>query len=431
MTRWFLTTLALTCHVALSHVGHAQQVVGPQAYPSAPYGGQAFGPDGFPVAPELIPSPRDRGFLYDTDSQIDLDIRETLERSWVRMEYLNWDVTNPGRVFLGAPLAGFDLQGAYPNGSGQAGPGTTPPYSSAAFPVQDPFGTRSGVYGFVPDLGSVDWGHVNGLRGTIGIPLRPFTFEGSAWTMAHRDFNQHFEPELFIVNGTLVQTLIPVVTLFNNGALSNNAMVAFDASYDARVGINLFGADTNLVMNPLQPGNPIQVQPLVGLKYIQYKNDLNITGADLVNGTAPAIGSVAENNNFGPQVGLRFSYDSKWLSISADPKFAFGINRHTDAVSSSQLFSPTEADRTVQEEETSFAPIFDFNVNGRIHMSQHFSIFVSYNFLAIGRQSTSWENIYYNAPPNPLTDGSALGLNVTKKSVIAHGITVGGELRFR
>ena len=148
-------------------------------------------------------------------------------------------------------------------------------------------------------------------------------------------------------------------------------------------------------------------------------------------GVSPAIGSVAENNNFGPQVGLRFSYDTKWVSFSADPKFAFGINRHIDTVSSSQLYTLTELDKRVQEENTSFAPIFDFNVNARVHMSQHFSVFVSYNFLAIGRQSTSWENVYYNSPPNPLTDPSAIGLNVTKKSVIAHGITVGGELRFR
>lgn len=419
MTRWFLTTLALTCHVALAQIGYAQQVVGPQAYPSAPYGGQAFGPNGFPVDPELLPAPRDRGFLYDTDSQLDLDIRETLERTWIRMEYLNWDVTNPGQVYLGAPLANFDYQGDFPP-INQTNPGTN------AFPVQDPVQTRANVYGFVPDLGEVDWGHVNGLRGTIGIPLRPFTFEGSAWTLAHRDSNQHIEP---LLSGGL--TLIPVVSLFNNGVLSNNAMIPFDSFYDARVGINMFGADTNLVMNPIQPGNPIQVQPLVGLKYIQYKNNLSITGADIESGVSPAIGSVAENNNFGPQVGLRFSYDTKWVSFSADPKFAFGINRHIDTVSSSQLYTLTELDKRVQEENTSFAPIFDFNVNARVHMSQHFSVFVSYNFLAIGRQSTSWENVYYNSPPNPLTDPSAIGLNVTKKSVIAHGITVGGELRFR
>jgi len=404
MTRWLLTTLALACHIALSSTGHAQPPAGPPAYSPG-----AFGPDGFPIAPELIPSPRDRGFLYDTDSQLDLDLRETLERSWIRLEYLNWDVTKPSPVTLGAPMLSND----------PAGP----------FPVVDPFGFRPSTLGFVPNLAGFDFPHNNGIRGTVGISLRPFTFEGSAWYLGQGRDSLHIDP----VEPTPLDPFftIPVISLFNNGALSNQVMIPFGTSFDASIGINMFGADTNLLLNPMQPGNPIQVQPLVGLKYIQYKNDLRISGSDITLGTSPSISSVAENNNFGPQVGLRFSYDTKWVSFSADPKFAFGINRHIDSLSSSQLFSPTELDRTLQEEKTSFAPIFDLGVNARIHMSQHLSVFVSYNFLAIGRQSTSWENIYYNAPPNPLTDPSALGLNITKKSVIAHGITVGGELRFR
>ncbi len=405
MTRWLLTTLVLACLVTSTQPGHAQE---------------AFGPSGFPVDPELLPPLRDRGFLYDVDSQFDLDVRETVERSWIRLEYLNWSVTDPGDVYLGAPLATFDRQGSFPTGVPVPNPGTS------AFPVNDAFGARPGFFGFVPDLGDIRFQNNNGIRGTIGVPLQPFTFEGSAWYLGQDKQRLHFDP--VSLGG---QILIPTITYYNNGVLSNNSMTPFDSSYDAVVDVNLFGADTNLVLNPIQPGNPIQVQPLVGLKYLSYRNSLTISGVDVANGSNPVLGSSSENNTFGPQFGLRFSYDTKWVSFSFDPKVTFGINRHIDSVHSEQLFTSTELPKTVQEENTSFSPIFDMGVTSRVHLGPHLSVFVSYNLMAIGNQSTSWESIYYNAPAAPLTDPSAIDLDVRKKAVVTHGITIGGELRFR
>lgn len=406
MTRWLLTTLVLACFLTSTQTSHAQD---------------AFGPGGFPVDPELIPPLRERGFLYDVDSQLDLDIRETVERSWLRLEYLNWDVTRPGSVYLGAPLATFDRQGVFPPFLGVPNPGTT------AFPVTDAFGTRPGFFGFVPDLGDIRFQNNNGIRGTIGVPLQPFTFEGSAWYLGQAKERIHFDP-LVDPSGF---TLLPTITYLNNGVLSNTTMTPFDSTYDAVVDINMFGADTNFVLNPIQPGNPIQVQPIVGLKYVNYKNTLTISGADLTSALSPVLSSESTNNTFGPQVGLRFSYDSKWFSVSADPKVTFGINRHIDSVHSEQLFTSTEASKTVQEENTTFSPIFELGVTGRVHMSSHFSVFVSYNLMALGNQSTSWQSIYYNAPADPINDPSAVDLSVQKKAVVAQGITIGGELRFR
>ncbi|AMV16675.1 BBP7 family outer membrane beta-barrel protein [Planctomyces sp. SH-PL14] len=405
MTRWFITTLVLTCLGTWSHACLAQDY---------------FGPEGYSVPPELLPT--DRGFLYDTNSELDLNIREGVENSYWRLEYLNWSLTEPGDVFLGAPLASFERQGNFPPTAIQGPNGL----NSNAFPVVTGLGTRGGAFGFVPSLADANFDNQNGIKGTFGVNFEPFTFEGSVWALDQETQTLNFAP-----NFTFGAPYFPVITYLREGALSDSRMTPFEGNYTASVQANLWGADTNFLLRPLQPGNPISVRPLFGLKYIRYTNSLTISGFDAIENLNPTISSRAENNTFGPQAGLRFAYDTKYFSLAADPKVTFGINRHIDRVSTAQLFSPTEEPTSQQEEKTDFSPVFDLGVSGRIHMSANLSAFVSYNLMIIGRQSTSWENVYYNSPQDPLADPAAVGISVNKNIMMAHGITVGAEFRFR
>ena len=55
---------------------------------------------------ELLP--QDEGLLYDEDIARIRSLTDRMRTAWFRMEYLNWDMRNPGNTLLGAPVAGID-----------------------------------------------------------------------------------------------------------------------------------------------------------------------------------------------------------------------------------------------------------------------------------------------------------------------------------
>jgi hypothetical protein len=402
MTRQRLSTLVLACLAALFGTASAQDgFVGPQGY-AAP--------------PELLP--QDRGFAYDNDSPIDLAIKETLARSYYRIEYLNWSLTDPGNVFLGERMQSFDLQGDFPGSSG-IDPNTQ------AFPIQDANGFRISQ-GYVPDLGDADFAKRNGIRGTIGLPFQGFTIETTAWTLEAGDSTLNLVPDT-----TFGTPFAPVVTFLANGQLSDSTMVPFEGTYNAFVSRNLFGGEVNAILDPINEGLPIKVQPIAGIRYLRHQNKLSITGYDAPTDLNHVITSDSENNNIGPTLGMRFGYDSKYLSLAVDPKFTFGINRHRDVIRTAQLFSTAELPTTVGEEDTDFAPIFEVNPSIRVHMGPSLSVFVSYNLIAMAGQINSWQNIIYDTPADPVTNGPAMRMSGQKSTLVMQGITVGAEFRFR
>ncbi len=101
-----------------------------------------------------------------------------VENSYWRLEYLNWSLTEPGDVFLGAPAGEFRAAGklSADRGSGPNG------LNSNAFPVITALGTRN-AFGFVPDLSDANFDNQNGIKGTFGVNFEPFTFEGSVWAL--------------------------------------------------------------------------------------------------------------------------------------------------------------------------------------------------------------------------------------------------------
>ncbi len=381
--------------------------------PSCPPGG--MGPGYGPACPPAQGSYIGGGprlvqpeLFYDNDSPIDLVIRETLRRSWMRVEYLHWNIKDPGSQLLGAQMATFNARDQF----------------QAFDPNNVP---RLGVNAFVPDTGSFQLNDLPGMRLTVGAPTQWGTFEADIWAIMNASTSQNINPAIDFTQGV---TVIPAVTLNVNGAPSDSQMILFDNGYRSSISSGMWGAQGNWVGNPVTPQNTLCLSPVVGIRYVKFDEELRISGSDLATATNPRITSKSNNNLVGPQVGVRASIDSKWLSLGLEPKVMLGINRHQDSVRASQIFDAGNPNSISQNEDTDFAPAFNLPAYAKLHLSESFSLFAGYELLWLSNVSRPSEHIVYNSSAIP-TDAPQIGLKKHREQIYAHGFMVGGELRFR
>lgn len=357
------------------------------------------------VAPDLF---------YDRDAPIDLVFAETLRRGWFRVEFLNWNIKDPGDKLLGAEMATLD-----PHQPFQAFDPNNVPRSAGTLGA------------FVPDTTDVKFDALPGMRLTAGVPTEWGAFEADIWAIMNGSQTINVDPQnnanfLF----TPFITIIPAVTLTVNGAPSDTQMILFDNGYEAELRSGMWGTQANWIANPLTPNNTISLSPVLGIRYVKFDEELRITGNDIASGTSPAIVSKANNNYVGPQVGMRATLASKWLSLGLEPKVLFGINRHQDSVRTSQIFDATNPNTLSIDEDTDFAPAFNIPATAKLHLSQNFSLFAGYELLWLSNATRATESIVYDSGPLP-TDPSQIRMKKHREVVYAHGFMVGGEFRFR
>ncbi|WP_197453544.1 BBP7 family outer membrane beta-barrel protein [Caulifigura coniformis] len=352
--------------------------------------------------------PVDPDIFYDSDSQIDLVIRETIRRSWMRVEFLHWNIKDPGNHLLGAETATVDPR--------------------EPFPAFDPGNIqRAGVTAFVPTTGDVKFDSLPGMRLTIGAPTEWGTFEADIWAIMNASTTLSFDPEF---DGLTGLTNIPAVTLTVNGGPSDTQMILFDNGYDAELRSGMWGTQGNWIGNPVTPQNTLCLSPVVGLRYIKFDEELRISGNDIATGTSPRITSKSNNNFVGPQVGVRASLDSKWMSLGLEPKVMLGINRHQDSVRTSQIFDVSNPNTLSTNEDTDFAPAFNLPGYAKLHLSENFSFFAGYELLWLSNATRATEQVVYDSPAISTNPGQ-IRVKKHREQVYAHGFMVGGELRFR
>lgn len=395
----FLLCLGTVILVSTSGIARAQSPQpgwGPPGYCPPPYGSGG--------GPELI---GERPFLYDTDARMDLIFRETLRRSWFRLDYLHWNIENPGNKLLGAPMATLDPRQPFD----AFNPGNIP---------------RIGVDAVVPDLADVDLDNMSGIRGTIGVPTQLGTLEVDAWGLAQASQSERIRPSIDLLTGA---TVLPAITLLSAGSPSDSAMVLFDTDYRNELRSNLFGTQANFYFNPMSTGSPLTFKPIAGFRYIRFHEELEIRGIDQTSGTTPRVSSSSHNNLFGPQIGFRTSVDNEWFSLGIEPKLMVGVNRHEDDVSASDILDPGNSVRH-ENNDTDFAPVIDLSSYLKLHVSKNCSLYAGYQLLILTNTSRPANQIRYNSPLIS-TDPPLIDLKKDRDSIFTHGLMVGGEFRFR
>jgi hypothetical protein len=346
--------------------------------------------------------------FYDTDSRLDLVITELVRHSWVRFEYLHWNIQDPGNDLLGARMNLIN-----PRELHQAfDPGNLP---------------RLGVFTFVPDLSDAQFNNLNGIRGTIGVSTRAGSLEIDAWNIGQTAFERTIDPEVDFLTGAVI---IPSVSLLSAGTPSDSTMILFDDGYRAELRANLFGSQGNWYFNPGGNGSIINFKPVVGVRYVRYYEDLSISGRDILSGTTPRISSTSHNNLVGPQAGVRMSYDNQYFSLGLEPKLMLGINRHQDKVRASSILDPANPPVTDESEDTDFAPVFSLASYLRVNFSDSVSLYAGYELLALTNVTRPADSIFYDSPL-VATDPIQIGLRKSRQALFTHGLNVGGEIRFR
>jgi len=381
-------------------------------------------PPGYPLPAsnslyqELVP--QQGGVRFDTDSRRDLTFGEAFSNSYVRLDYLSWQITGGRNKLLGAPVSGgFDLSGED---------------TTKLLVAQDANGARAptptaAIVPTLPDYRD----NLNGIRGVFGIPTLVGTLESEVFYFENLGNGLNFVPGT--IPGT-AQRMIGATTLLRDGLPTSSSMILYSENYHAHNSASFFGAETNWIFPAMTPNVRTTAEPLVGFRYISFADKLSIQGTDLPDPNDLTtqlnhyIGSISRNNIFGPQIGMRFKTVVGRFDLGVEPKFIVGINRLDEGVYTRQLYSPTEANRNITDTRTVFAPIFDLSTSAKLHITDRFAVYVAYDLMVGAGFSRSYNAIDYNSSSVP-ADPPQINLRRNLSSFLAQGFAVGGELTFK
>lgn len=345
---------------------------------------------------------------------------EATRSLWYRLEYLHWNIKDPGTAPLGANRLSGNEEGPF----------------DAVDIVAEGFATQ-------PNAGQFDLDNNNGLRFSLGSTTRVGDFEANVWVLNQSDSLIAIDPiRRFDLLGDPDDNTIPnffaATILTNSGMLSDTTMLLYDQGYRASLKTEVFGTEANFVFNPFTPNQPLTFRPMLGFQYFNFREGLLIAGGDERNAMDPGdpdatviynrrISAKSLNNVYAPQIGLRAEFAHEWFTVGVSPKFLLGFNRRRDQLGTAQLLQLD--DRSYEEEHsTEFAPGFDLQVDARVHVNEHFSLFVGYQLYVLSNISRPADNIIYDS-----LGGTEANLQLRTSKLHQmwfDGLTVGAELRF-
>jgi hypothetical protein len=355
--------------------------------------------------------------------------------SWyVRAEYLNWTVSDPGDVLLGAPVAGI----ADPR---------------KPFLVTDTAGNPRGV-ATIPTTENMSLRDLNGARLYIGADLTYggymevggfFLERGRSFTSPTGLGQDVLYSRTPVVPATTPPTFVDLfaprvigTSTMVNGQLANNVEL-YNQDYNATYLSQMWGSDINYYFDTDEDGF-IQFQPLIGFRHMSLREKLLQRGTFRDTTFNPAIDTNTEidsytrNNLYGVQGGFRAEAVTKYLVFGVDTKIALAANDQFAKVRVNNFRSNFDPEVVTDDREAHLSPIIDIGVYGKWNITPQFSLRGGYNFMWIGRVTRPEDNIYYNdrgafVPPFANTVSDVI-VNMKRSDVRVNGFSIGGEYRF-
>ena len=352
----------------------------------------------------------DRGWDYE-NTPVDEFFKDLVQDSYFRVEYLNWSIKDPGENALGSAVQGI-VEARRP------------------FPV-----TVAGMQvgeARVATLDRMTLDHRDGIRGTLGVPLRVGTLEGSVFFLNNND-ERNEEPGLGAPPiGSMDQPqFIATSTLFNN-QLSNNLFL-YDSTFVTEFSSKLWGAQINYVMDQYDPASSFHVRPLFGFRYVDVSERLVQTGSFDQQGAllTPLVSVITTNSNnhvYVGQAGLRMELVKPRFAIGLEPKLGVGANVLSNGVVVERLRSFGDPTITTRIDTSRISVVGDLNIYARINLGENFSVMAGYNVIFIDNVARPHHSIHYNDNgPNADADVRA---RESFELMYYQGVTVSGELRF-
>jgi len=339
---------------------------------------------------------------------------QKFDGGFIRTEYLNWNLSDPGNVALGAPLKDvYDPREYFP----VFAPGTNNIISIAR----------------VPDTFPISLSDNSGIRVTGGLELvNGGSIEVGAFMLARKSsgYDSHKFEQVFVTNpgdplsGHLVDRSV-ATSFLTNGQIGNDVLL-YNREYGVRYYSQFWGAEANWVGDYDREGL-LWFNPTIGVRYMSLHEKMSQRGVfqDTVlqlPEVVTTIDSVTFNNLYGPQIGTRFELVSKWINMGVDPKLMFLGNTMTGNVTTNHLRSNQDGIKYSDDNTTSFSFGVDVGTYAQINISQNFSVRVGYTFIWVNRVTRPENNLYYN--------NETIIEKLTKHDFVVQGVSVGGELRF-
>lgn len=364
--------------------------------PYAPYGPV----DGTYAAPGYAPD----GTFCPPQVAVDDTTRSPFNfNGWfVRTEYLNWNFSRPGDVLLGSQILGN-------------------PDPRIPRPIFDGSGNFLGN-AFVPFIDNLRLNGLNGVRGTVGIPLVFGTFEGSVFAFHKGD--GVFETTSLVGTSTLV-----------NGQLGDNTNL-YNNGFVAGFNSQLWGFEDNIVFDGSSSNaGYFTLKPVGGFRFLNLTEELDQRGQflpDPTTGFAPITSTIKShsiNSMFFGQAGFRFAFDSQYVSFAITPKFGLGANVTKDEVTTTHFRSNSDPYVATQQRNGHFAQVINIPFTGKIHLGPNISFIGGYEFLWVNGVTRPQNSILYN-DNGPLPTPPGVVVHPTFQQFVANGMTLGMEVRY-
>ncbi len=379
------------------------------------------------------------GPLWNSEQPIEHFVEEVAARSSIRLEFMMFNFVAPANDVIGAPVANLGV-GATPDKID----GITVP-----FDVNDNLngGNPTGLALF-PLTNSMDSGDTPGVRGTWALELEEaemelgfFGFEQAGSSLVFADIdgprdilagvNPNIDPTLGLA--TMPNYAVPLLT---DGLVADAAgfnSLIFNNSFEAYSQTQMWGSELAfLSRKKLAGGVGFGLQYLGGFRYTSLDENFRFKGSFDGRGVFPSYTSLVSattlNNLYGPELGLRWSLNSKYLTLSATPRVMLGINDYEARLSSDPL--GLGATRT-QNDQVEFATMTQLGLNAEIHMTEGFSVYGGYDFMWLTGVTRPNDNIVYDS-----TTAAAGGFtpnirqSVHLNDFMANGFTFGAVFKY-
>lgn len=333
--------------------------------------------------------------------------RPIIEQSYMRLEYLNWTISRPGDIAMGAPVANV--------------PDVTVP--------QNLFDQNGAFLGTaqVASTSQMTFNKINGFRGTIGVDLvTGGSLEATGFIMKNATsavtYDRLFNTQTYIATSTLVDNLV-----WNQANLQ-----LYNTSFRANASSAIWGAEFNYLIEGERQGL-FQFRPLFGARYLSVREKLNQEGiyTDTTLYSPPLvtdIDSATINNFFGGQAGFRLEAVTKYVTLGAEPKFAVMGNAGSASVSSFHFRSILDPLVTSQQNFGVASALIEAGTYARIHPTPNMTFSIGYNFMFLTRVSRPATNIVYN-DNGPLVPPD-IHVQRTFSDITIQGLTLGAEFRY-
>ncbi|HUG92291.1 MAG TPA: BBP7 family outer membrane beta-barrel protein, partial [Planctomycetaceae bacterium] len=344
---------------------------------------------------------------------------------WIRIEYLNYDVFDPGEKLIGNRTRTGDAR---------------VPFNILEPDPLDPTTLLIAGRARAEDLGGISYLDTDGIRGTIGVPYRKFDYEWSWWA---------FEQNADVVraniptgNQTPGNAFLTVVPTLRNGQLRDDTFLFFDDSFEARAHVESWGTDMKWLFkrSPQWPG--LRVDPLIEARFLQLHENMHVVGVftgesafagPLANPLVTIIDSDSMNHIYGAGAGLSVRFVTPWVTFGVEPRGSLALNTYRSRVVAENVLANGVSQRTV-DDGTTFSPTAELSAYFRLHPTPHCTIVGGYNALFVARVARPYESVRYDLLTDPVTGqivSSDISVDTDFRMMLLHGFSIGAEFTFK